>query len=137
MSYFIKNIKYDISGGLFNSIVVTSLEYEKNNESKFLSVVDIEGMFEFHLSDEDIFEILLEDTENEKVEKTYIDSFNGIDLSELQELTDKFDDDSMLIKYIIMVLRLEVDEADDLIKKTKNKYLTKEIISKYDYEDLL
>lgn len=136
MSYLIKNAKYDISGGPLDSIVVATVEYEFEKNNMFLSVVDINGIFEFHLSKDDIFELLLNEADDERVEASFISSFNNINLESLEELEDK-SDDSLLIKYIIMVLRLDENEANDLVNKSKGNYLIIDMIKDYCYEDLL
>lgn len=137
MSYYINDVKYGISGGILNEIVVATVEYKKDDEIMFLSVVDIDGIFEFHLCDDDIHDSLLNNSIDEMIEASYIELFKGIDLEELEMLCDKFDDNSLLIKYIIMILRLDEKETNILINKTKNDYLTKDKIIEYNYEELL
>lgn len=100
--------------------VVASVEYIDNGKTMYLSVVDVTGFFEYYLSEKDIFDDLISD-EYEKVEALRIEE------DELKNTTD-----DLLISYLMLVLRLSEEDSDDLIKESVGKYLTKDIIDKYD-----
>ncbi len=136
MNYFIKNVKYGITGGLFDETVIASVELQVNEENKFLSIVDLNGIFEFYLSDNDIYDNLINE-EYEDLEDNIISEYNGISLDSLDDIIENNDDSLLLIKYALLVLRLDEEETNVLINKTTNKYLTQEVIENYDFEDIL
>ncbi len=136
MSYFIKNVEYGITGGPFDETVIASVEFQVNEETKFLSIVDLNGIFEFYLSDNDIYEKLINE-EYEDLEDNIISEYNGISLDSLDDIIDNNDDSLLLIKYALLVLRLDEEETNELINKTTNKYLTKEDIQNYNFEEIL
>jgi len=136
MSYFIKNVKYGITGGPFDETVIASVEFQVNEETKFLSIVDLNGLFEFYLSDNDIYDKLINE-EYEDLEDNIISEYNGCSLDSSDDIIDNNDDSFLLIKYALLVLRLDEEETKELINKTTNKYLTKEDIENYDFEEIL
>jgi len=136
MSYFIKNVKYGITGGPFDETVIASVEFEANEETKYLSIVDLNGIFEFYLSDIDIYDKLINE-EYEDLGDNIISEYNGISLDSLDDIIENNDDSLLLIKYALLVLRLDEDQTNELINRTTNKFLTKEDIENYDFEEIL
>jgi len=136
MNYLIKGIRYGITeGGMacgpVSGNVVASIEYQNGDKVSFLSMVEVFGMPEFYLSEEDIYENLLEESEDfiDKANSLIINEFNGIELKEYEDIMEELkkpynEEDKALIKLLIAVVRLDYDEADKLIEESVGKYIT-------------
>ena len=136
MNYLIKGIRYGITeGGMacgpVSGNVVASIEYQNGDKVSFLSMVEVFGMPEFYLSEEDIYENLLEESEDfiDKANSLIINEFNGIKLEEYEDIMEELkkpynEEDKALIKLLIAVVRLDYDEADKLIEESVGKYIT-------------
>lgn len=137
MSYFIKNVVYGITGGPLNEVVVATIEFEKDDETSFLSIVDVEGIFSYYLSKENIYDKLINEEYDEIVEASEIMEYNGIDLSTIIDDFDVKNDDYIFLIYALLVLRLDEDKTKSLINDTKNRILTIDSINKYDIEEVI
>jgi len=136
MPYLIKNAKYGYTKGGFAcgpliENVAAAVEYVENGKTMYLSVVDIIGLYDFYLSDNDIFDKLINENYDEEVEKASIRSFKNINLEKIDELSNN--DDDLLIIYLMLILRLDKNETKELMKDSIGKYLTADTVIKYDY----
>ena len=147
MNYLIKGIRYGITeGGMacgpVSGNVVASIEFQDDNKVSFLSMVEVFGVPEFYFSEEDIYENLLEDSEDfiDKANSLIINEFNGIELEEYEDIMEELkkpynEEDKALIKLLIAVVRLDYDEADKLIEESIGKYIKDINIPDTDLDD--
>ena len=121
-----------------SGFVGVGIKYSMNGEpSKWLSVVDGEGMEEFFLSDENYIEKKfkpgMDDDEAEEIcdqeEKIRIDSFEGISLEGgYEKITSRFtdvmnDDVRKLLSYLFIVALCDRKDTETYIQLGKGKNL--------------
>lgn len=147
MNYLIKGIRYGITeGGMacgpVSGNVVASIEFQDDDKVSFLSMVEVFGMPEFYFSEEDIYDELLEESEDfiDKANSLIINEFNGIELEEYEDIMEELkkpynEEDKALIKLLIAVVRLDYDEADKLIEESIGKYIKDINIPDTDLDD--
>ena len=147
MNYLIKGIRYGITeGGMacgpVNGNVVASIEFQDDDKVSFLSMVEVFGIPEFYFSEEDIYNELLEESEDfiDKANNLIINEFNGIELKEYEDIMEELkksynEEDKALIKLLIAVVRLDYDEADKLIEESVGKYIKDINIPDTDLDD--
>lgn len=147
MNYLIKGIRYGITeGGMacgpVSGNVVASIEFQDDDKVSFLSMVEVFGMPEFYFSEEDIYDELLEESEDfiDKANSLIINEFNGIELKEYEDIMEELkkpynEEDKALIKLLIAVVRLDYDEADKLIEESVGKYIKDINIPDTDLDD--
>lgn len=147
MNYLIKGIRYGITeGGMacgpVSGNVVASIEFQDDDKVSFLSMVEVFGMPEFYFSEEDIYDELLEESEDfiDKANSLIINEFNGIELEEYEDIMEELkkpynEEDKALIKLLIAVVRLDYDEADKLIEESVGKYIKDINIPDTDLDD--
>jgi hypothetical protein len=147
MNYLIKGIRYGITeGGMacgpVGGNVVASIEFQSGDKVYFLSMVEVFGIPEFYFSEEDIYENLLEESEDfiDKANSLFINEFNGIKLEEYEDIIEELkkpynEEDKALIKLLIAVVRLDYDEADKLIEESVGKYIKDINIPDTDLDD--
>ena len=147
MNYLIKGIRYGITeGGMacgpVSGNVVASIEFQDDDKVSFLSMVEVFGIPEFYFSEEDIYDELLEESEDfiDKANSLIINEFNGIELKEYEDIMEELkkpynEEDKALIKLLIAVVRLDYDEADKLIEESVGKYIKDINIPDIDLDD--
>lgn len=147
MNYLIKGIRYGITeGGMacgpVSGNVVASIEFQDDDKVSFLSMVEVFGVPEFYFSEEDIYDELLEESEDfiDKANSLIINEFNGIELKEYEDIMEELkkpynEEDKALIKLLIAVVRLDYDEADKLIEESVGKYIKDINIPDTDLDD--
>lgn len=147
MNYLIKGIRYGITeGGMacgpVSGNVVASIEFQDDDKVSFLSMVEVFGVPEFYFSEEDIYDELLEESEDfiDKANSLIINEFNGIELKEYEDIMEELkkpynEEDIALIKLLIAVVRLDYDEADKLIEESVGKYIKDINIPDTDLDD--
>lgn len=147
MNYLIKGIRYGITeGGMacgpVSGNVVASIEFQDDDKVSFLSMVEVFGIPEFYFSEEDIYDELLEESEDfiDKANSLIINEFNGIELEEYEDIMEELkkpynEEDKALIKLLIAVVRLDYDEADKLIEESIGKYIKDINIPDTDLDD--
>ena len=131
MSYIVKDAYYGISGSPLLEKVTATIEYLDKNVIMYLSVEEIENCYEFYLSNNNIFDSLIKDEYDESIESLKITSYKGIDLYKLDDLVFKQDDESLLIKCLMIILKLDDFGTKKFIEEIKNKSLNDTIINKY------
>ena len=137
MSYIVKDAYYGISGSPLLEKVTATIEYLDKNVIMYLSVEEIENCYEFYLSNNNIFDSLIKDEYDESIESLKITSYKGIDLYKLDDLVFKQDDESLLIKCLMIILKLDDFGTKKFIEEIKNKSLNDTIINKYNLKNLL
>ena len=147
MNYLIKGIRYGITeGGMacgpVSGNVVASIEFQDDDKVRFLSMVEVFGIPEFYFSEENIYDELLEESEDfiDKANSLIINEFNGIELEEYEDIMEELkkpynEEDKALIKLLIAVVRLDYDEADKLIEESVGKYIKDINIPDTDLDD--
>ena len=122
--------------------VVASIEFQDDDKVSFLSMVEVFGVPEFYFSEEDIYDELLEESEDfiDKANSLIINEFNGIELKEYEDIMEELkkpynEEDKALIKLLIAVVRLDYDEADKLIEESVGKYIKDINIPDTDLDD--
>ena len=122
-----------IACGPVDGSVVATVRFKDEGESKWISLVEAQGIPNVYLSDKDIHEDLVkEDFENDEftayMEEHYINEFNGIEFG--TDYSDTFESISNdpenpavpLIKYLIALVRCDMEEVDGIISMATGKY---------------
>ena len=136
MNIKINDIKCDLSDEGFDSSVVASVYYTLDNESKWLHIIETDGIPDFFLSKDDIHGKLIEEGDDidariDFLDKYRINKFEGVKFDELSydnlfEKINSKDIDPLikkLFRLIILIVRCDYDDLKDLIKKYKTKNL--------------
>jgi hypothetical protein len=146
--YFIEEAKCGVSeGGMacgpMSGSVVAAVKYKENeNESKWIYLVEVDGITNYFLTDEDVFDMLIkEDDETiERMNECAIREFDGVSLGEgdydfysLQE--NEGNPAVPLIRYIIALVRCEMEEIDALVALANGKYIDELEIPLSDLEE--
>ena len=138
--YLVENVKYGVTSagtacGPVAGNAVASVEFKESNDSltEWLSLVEVDGMTNFYLSDKEIFEELLkEDDDDEHIallNSYYIKDFHGFKLSaDYDEIFENIyeggeNDKSRLVRFLIAVVRADENAAAVLKESAKGKYI--------------
>ena len=126
----------EVSGGNAcgpaGGVVNTSIKFTKDGVTKWLTNSEVSGIPNFFLTENDIFDILMEqnfDDENidKLVKASYIEEFEGIKLGDYDEIEEILKDcDSVaakLVKLLIVVTRCSADELEKYIEAGTGKYV--------------
>ena len=119
--------------------VNATVKFTKDGVTKWLTNSEVTGIPNFYLTDEDIYDRLMEqDFANDDfmamLEASSIDTFEGIKLSgdydEIEEAMDEADNEAAaaLLEYIIEITRCSMDDLDDFIKAGTGKYADEIVI---------
>lgn len=129
--YYIEDVKCDVlSGGPDPGIVCTSVKYKNGSTSKWLTNVEVDGLPNFYLTDDDIFDKVMADDGDEDFQKYrdehFIEEFDGIELGEYEDIVDSImeneeDPAASLIKFVIAVTRSDMESTQELIQTGKGK----------------
>ena len=129
--YYIEDVKCDVlSGGPDPGIVCTSVKYTDGSSSKWLTNVEVDGLPNFYLTDDDIFDKVMGDDDDEEFQKYrdehFIEEFDGIELGEYEDIVDSLmeneeDPAASLIKFVIAVTRSDMESTQELIQTGKGK----------------
>lgn len=159
--YFIETAKYDIAEDDIACVstlrtVVATVQFKEGSTTQWLSLVEVDGIPNVYLTDKDIHEAqVAEDFHDEEfieyAAAHYITEFNGIDFDADYSTTfESIADDpenlaAPLIRYLIALVRCDIDEVDDLIQMASGKYadeldipasdVEEEFMDEYDDED--
>lgn len=136
--YFIETAKCGVTaGGMacgpIPGHVVTSIKYNNSDESKWINLVEVDGIPNVFLTDKDIYEDLIKDDYDdiaftEYLEEHAIDEFNGIPFDDdyygvFSSIADKPDNPAApLIRYLIALVRCKMEETEGIIKLGENRY---------------
>lgn len=136
--YFIEDAKCGITaGGMacgpIPGHVVTTIKYHDKDDTKWLSLVEVEGIPNVFLTDKDIYEDLIKDDYDDVAFTEYlqahaIDEFNGIAFNDdyygvFASIADKSDNPAApLIRYLIALVRCKMEDTEGIIMLGKNRY---------------
>ena len=136
--YFIETAKYDIVEDDIACVstlrtVVATVQFKEGSKTQWLSLVEVDGIPNVYLTDKDIHEAqVAEDLHDEEfieyAAAHYITEFNGIAFDADYSTTfENIADDpenpaAPLIRYLIALVRCDMDEVDDLIQMASGKY---------------
>ena len=137
--YLVENVKYGVTSagtacGPVAGNAVASVEFKESNDSsaEWLSLVEVDGIANFYLSDKDIFEELLKEDDDEHIallNSYFVEDFHGFELSEDYEAIfesiheTEENDKSRLIRFLIAVVRADENTAAMLKESAKGKYV--------------
>lgn len=156
--YFIETAKVDIveDCGIVPGSVVVTVQFKEGSTTQWLGLVEVEGIPNVYLTDKDIHEaqvaVDFDDKERTSyIAEHYINEFDGIAFDEDYSTTfESIADDpenpaAPLIRYLIALVRCDMDEVDDLIQMASGKYadeldipasdVEEEFMDEYDDED--
>lgn len=137
--YFIETVKCDVTtGGIacgpVGGEVVASVKFNDGSVSQWISLVEVEGIPNAFLTDKDIFDGLLSgDFEDQRftdyLNNHYLNDLNGIKIT--GEYTDIFislsedlDNPAVpFIRYLIALVRCEMDDVEELIEMATGRYV--------------
>lgn len=135
-----------IACGPVDGNVVATVKFSDNGNIKYLTEVEVGGIPNFYLTEEDKFEqFLAEDFDDEDwcnyMDEHFIDEFEGIELGcdydEFEEINESNDEYSRLVRYIITVIRSDYEEMDTFIETTKGTNVKDIIFPEIDiFEDM-
>ena len=138
--YLVENVKYGVTSagtacGPVAGNAVASVEFKESNDSsaEWLSLVEVDGIANFYLSDKDIFEELLKEEDDDEhialLNSYFVEDFHGFELSEDDEAIfesiyeDGENDKSRLVRFLIAVVRADENAAAILSESAKGKYI--------------
>ena len=149
--YFIENAKCGFTDGGFacgpvDGNVVVTVQFKEDKKTQYLSVVEVSGIPNYYLSDEDIFDDLVkedfDDTEFQAVmDASYITDFNGIEFGcEYSDIFESISEDINnpivpLLRYVIALLRCPMEDVESLVKMASGKYADEIEIPTSDIEE--
>ena len=137
MRFLIEEAKCDLSdyakeGGIVPGATVASVRYSTGSESKWLHCMDFESMLSFYSTEEDLFDILMDDEmtseDIDHIERFRIDSF--CEIGDLEYITvDDLDLDCLfdeegdpdlksvygMLCYILVMINCPYDVTDECI----------------------
>ncbi len=134
--YYVNEVKCGVGeGGVAcgpgSGSVVTSVKITDGDKTFWLSNVEVTGIPNFYLTDEDIYEKLVNDDDEdfyEKLEGKFIKEFDGIALGEYDDIFASIKKNvgnpaASLIRYIILLTRCSMDEVEGIVALAKGKYV--------------
>ena len=113
--------------------VVVTVQFKEGSTVQWLSLVEFDGIPNVYLSDKDIYEDLMaEDFDDEKfteyLHEHFIQDFNGIKFEDDYSTTfESIADDPKnpaipLVRYLIALVRCDMDDVENLIQMASGKY---------------
>ena len=131
---FVDCVKCDVAYvGPGVGIVNTAIKFTVDGVSKWLTLSECEGCPQFYLTDDSIFEKLMEqDFDDEEfsefLNSEYIEEFEGIKLGDYEEIEEAIEEAenttaATLIDYIIAVTRCDMDDLEAFIEAGNGKYV--------------
>lgn len=126
--------------------VVVSVKYHDGDRSGWLSVVEVDSIPNVFQTDEDIFERLLAEDPHDEAFIRYLQNhsiscFDGIEFGDgydetFESIANGADDPAVpLIRYLVALIRCELDEVNGLIEMAKNRYADELDIPMSDVEE--
>ncbi|WP_027207189.1 hypothetical protein [Butyrivibrio fibrisolvens] len=146
--YYIDDVKCGLEkGGMacgpgFGT-VVASVKVSVGSKTFWLTNAEVEGLPSFYMSDEDIYDRLInisaDDDFIDYLDQCFIDSFEGIKLREYDEMMESIKKNEgnpavSLIRYIVLLTRCEMEEVDGLVALVKGKFVDEVEIPASDVE---
>lgn len=129
--YLIQDVKCDVLSGGPEGIVCTAVKYSDGRATKWITNVEVEGIPNFYLTKEDIFDKIMADDDDEEFQEYrdehFIEEFNGVELGEYVDIVNSLMENekkpaAALIKYVIAITRCEMEDMQEMIAAGKGKY---------------
>ena len=149
--YFIETAKCGITeGGMacgpVSGNVVVTVQFKEGSTTQWLSLVEVDGIPNVYLSDKDIHDALVaEDFDDEEftayMDEHYINEFDGIAFDADYSTTfESIADDpenpaAPLIRYLITLVRCDMDDVEGLVQMASGKYADELDIPASDVEE--
>ena len=150
--YYILNVKCGVSdGGMacgpVQGVVTGAVQFRKDDDNPmWLTLSDAEGLANFYLTSEDVYDRILEEDDDEFFDelndKYFITEFDGISFGDegdfdeiLQDIEANQDKPAAnLVLYLIAIVRCGWDELPGLVEAGKGKYADEIDLSGYEVE---
>ena len=149
--YFIETAQCGITKGgmacgpVFGHVVVT-IQFNDGSKTQWLSLVEVEGIPNVFLSDKDIHEALVAEDFDDKeftkyLDEHFINEFEGITFDDsyftsFVDIAENPDNPAApLIRYLITLVRCDMDEVEELINMASGKYADELDIPASDVEE--
>ena len=135
--YYVDEVKYGLEGGgmacgPIGENVISSVKVTDCSKSFWLTNVEVTGIPSFYLSEDEIFDRLVDACEDddflEYLDQCFINSFEGIKLGEYGDIYKSIKQNEgnpavSLIRYIILLTRCSMEEEDGIIALAKGKFV--------------
>ena len=135
--FFIEYVKCGISEGGIACAPVdgsanASVKISDGDNSYWLSVFEIYGIPNFYVSEDDLFDMIMNSSDEEAIIETLndnqIDEFEGISLGEYGDIVEsiKLNEGSpavALIKYVVLLTRCPTEEMEETVALAKGKFV--------------
>lgn len=130
--YLIEEAKCGITDGGMASSVVASLKINDGAVTRWLTLVEVDGIVCLYMTDRDIYEEALQDDYSDEfqayLDSHAIDNVNGLEFSEdyTSAFSSIYDDPENpavpVVRYLIALVRCEMEETEGLIRMAAGKY---------------
>lgn len=134
--YLIKKVECEVvGGGPMPGTVIAAIQYECDGVEKWIHIVEVEGMPNAYIRDDDVFDVLIRDDYDadyvEELERTSENEIGGISLTaegyedifdELHNNEDATEEDKSFIRFILAIVRCDWDIVDELKTAAIGKY---------------
>ena len=142
--YFVKEVKNDsVSAGPSGS-VITAINYEDGGKNAWITLVDVDGIVNLSLTEDDIFDKCVESDDEEfwdYVNEQTVSEFGGFEIGEscadiAYAINGKTEEDmsAKLLQYLILLTFC--DSTEDLIQRGTGKYIDDVDLSDYDMVEI-
>ena len=142
--YFIKEVKNDsVSAGPSGS-VITAINYEDDGKNAWITLVDVDGIANLILTENDIFDKCVESDDEDfwdYVNEHTVSEFGGFEIGEgctniAYAINGKTEEDmsAKLLQYLILLTFC--DDVGDLIERGTGKYIDEVDLSDYDMYEI-
>ena len=132
--YLILDVKSALKKGYgpLPGAFAVSVKYDDGTGQKWLSTVECEGCIEFHLSNEDIIEVLVADDVTKEVQKvirsTVIKELDGFALGDYDLLFNEIGKDPEnpmvpFVKYMVLLVRCPMDKLQEYIDMAVGRHI--------------
>ena len=135
--YFIEEAKCGVSeGGMacgpVGGAVNAAIKFSADGVTKWLSNSEVDGIPNFFLTDEDVFEKLCADELSQEfvdyMNEHFASEFDGLDLGEYEDvfnsLTENPENPAVpLVRYLVSLTRCSLEDEESLIKLATGKYI--------------
>ena len=135
--FFVEDVKCGLGKGGMScgpgtGKVIVSINVKEGDDSFWISNVEVNGIPNFYISEEDIFDKLCNGSDEEDffefLEKRNIDSFEKISLGEYDEIRKSINQNVgnpavSLIRYIILLTRCPLESVEAVVAMAKGKYV--------------
>ncbi len=111
--------------------VIVSVEYKRNGAKKWFTIVEVEGVPNSYITEDDIFEKFFEDAYSEELTElllnSYVKKFCGIDTTSYEAMQAAIEKNpngiaESFLDYVVKVTRGNAEETERLIHAGEGKY---------------